>query len=195
MRVGFEKVKGWECLYFHRAKKLFLSAYVDDYKMAGTKSNLQPMWDLLRKEGLDLEPAVSLKSNVYLGCGQREVKPDLKMIATKREMFHRLCLGGVNGKPDNIAPADLLEESELPEKGSKTPAKSKEGKKKNSTQGNLDVDSKILTQGNLEVDSKSSSQGASKAAATVGSLNQNVSAYVYEMFGHVKQSVERYLEL
>jgi len=34
LKVGFEKVKSWECLYVHKAKQLFLSAYVDDYKMA-----------------------------------------------------------------------------------------------------------------------------------------------------------------
>lgn len=32
---GFEPVKGWECLYVHRNDKLFLSVYVDDFKMAG----------------------------------------------------------------------------------------------------------------------------------------------------------------
>ena len=47
LKVGFEKVKSWECLYVHRARKLFLSAYVDDYKMAGLKENIAPMWDLL----------------------------------------------------------------------------------------------------------------------------------------------------
>ena len=55
-------MKSWECLYFHCEKKLFLSAYVDDYKMAGKKENLGPMWDTLRSHGLELEPAVSLKS-------------------------------------------------------------------------------------------------------------------------------------
>ena len=37
LKVGFEKVKSWECLYVHREKQLFLSAYIDDYKMAGKK--------------------------------------------------------------------------------------------------------------------------------------------------------------
>ena len=43
--------------------------------MAGVKANISPMWAHLRKLGLELEPAVSLKSNVYLGCSQREVEP------------------------------------------------------------------------------------------------------------------------
>jgi len=36
LKLGFEKVTSWECLYVHRDKQLFLSGYVDDYKMAGT---------------------------------------------------------------------------------------------------------------------------------------------------------------
>ena len=68
LKAGFEKVKSWECLYVHREKQLFLSAYVDDYKMAGKKANIAPMWDTLRRMGLDLEPAVPLKATVYLGC-------------------------------------------------------------------------------------------------------------------------------
>ena len=81
MKCGFEKVKSWECLYFHRSKQLFLSAYVDDYKMAGKKENIAPMWTTLRKNGLELEESVSLKSNVYLGCAQREVVPDMTLLA------------------------------------------------------------------------------------------------------------------
>ena len=98
LKVGFEKVKSWECLYVHREKKLFLSAYVDDYKMAGKKENIGPMWDTLRANGLELEPAVSLKSNVYLGCAQREVIPDMDLVFAKREMMSRLCNAG-QGKP------------------------------------------------------------------------------------------------
>ena len=35
LELGFEPVKSWECLYVHRQKGLFLSVYVDDFKMAG----------------------------------------------------------------------------------------------------------------------------------------------------------------
>ena len=80
LKCGFEKVKSWECLYVHKPKQIFLSAYVDDYKMAGKKENIAPMWATLRKAGLELEDAVSLKSNVYLGCAQREVVPDMDLI-------------------------------------------------------------------------------------------------------------------
>ena len=36
--VGFTKVTGWECLYKHEKWGLFLSIYVDDFKMGGGES-------------------------------------------------------------------------------------------------------------------------------------------------------------
>jgi len=45
--AGFEKVGGHECLYVHREQQLFLSVYVDDFKMAGKTSNVSNMWDAL----------------------------------------------------------------------------------------------------------------------------------------------------
>ena len=91
LKLGWEKVTSWECLYFHRAKQLFLSCYVDDYKMAGKKENIAPMWDSLRKEGIDIEPPVPVNQNVYLGCGQKVIKPNMALKAQKREMFQRIC--------------------------------------------------------------------------------------------------------
>ena len=175
LKSGFVKVKGWECLYVNRPKMLFISAYVDDYKMAGKKCNIKPMWDQLRKEGLDLEPSVSLKSNVYLGCGQREVKPDLPLIAAKREMFTRLCMGDNKGKPEEAAPPkDLKENFETSLKIDSQTKSKKIKKNKSGASGSKD-------------------QAGHKANA--GAVNHPISAYVYEMFGHMQQSVDRYLEL
>ena len=39
IEIGWEKVSGWECLYLHRKMKLFLSVYVDDFKLVGKKEN------------------------------------------------------------------------------------------------------------------------------------------------------------
>ena len=69
---GFEKVPSWECLYVHRREKLFLSIYVDDFKMAGKAKAVDKMWITLGKK-LDLEPAVPVGQNTYLGCGQEEM--------------------------------------------------------------------------------------------------------------------------
>ena len=39
-KLGWYKIPGWECLYAHREKGLFMSVYVDDFKMVGRKENL-----------------------------------------------------------------------------------------------------------------------------------------------------------
>ena len=76
--------------------------------MAGKKENIAPMWATLRANGLELEESVSLKSNVYLGCAQREIVPDMDLLAAKREMMNRLCHGdGTTGKPDGSNIPDL----------------------------------------------------------------------------------------
>ena len=107
IKCGFGKVKSWECLHVHKPKQVFLSAYVDDYKMAGKKENIGPMWATLRANGLELEQAVSLKSNVYLGCAQREIVPDMDLMYEKREMMTRLCHGTGSGKPEGTNIPDL----------------------------------------------------------------------------------------
>ena len=70
----------------HRGKRLFLSIYVDDFKMAGPKDHLKPMWAAIRKH-LDLDPEVKSSENVYLGCGQNTIPVDKKLIAEKSETF------------------------------------------------------------------------------------------------------------
>ena len=34
-KMKWEKLPGWECLYVHRGQKMFLSVYVDEFKMVG----------------------------------------------------------------------------------------------------------------------------------------------------------------
>jgi len=86
---GFEKVKGWECMYKHVKDQLFLSVYVDDFKMAGNKTTLKPMWEKIGKR-IKLEESVPLDGNVYLGCGQHNVKTDLKLLKEKEEFWKDL---------------------------------------------------------------------------------------------------------
>ena len=50
LKHGWEKIPNWECLFVHRQKRLFLSVYVDDIKLAGKKQNIDPMWKVLNKE-------------------------------------------------------------------------------------------------------------------------------------------------
>ena len=68
--MKWEKLPGWECLYLHRELNLFLSVYVDGFKMVGRKENIPKMWKMMRRE-VDLEPETELTENVYFGCNQR----------------------------------------------------------------------------------------------------------------------------
>ena len=65
--MGFQRVPSWECLFYHRAKQLFLNIYVDDFKMAGRKANLAPMWKMLG-EKVELEPPEPFHGSTYLGA-------------------------------------------------------------------------------------------------------------------------------
>ena len=40
---GFEKMRGWHNIFQHKAKKLWLSVYVDDFKMVGGKASIGPI--------------------------------------------------------------------------------------------------------------------------------------------------------
>ena len=72
---GFERIPHWPACYWHPVLEIFLSIYVDDFKMAGPKDHLKPTWAALRKH-LDLDPEVKSSENVYLGCGQNQIPVD-----------------------------------------------------------------------------------------------------------------------
>ena len=65
------KVPNWECLFVNREQRLFLSVYVDNIKLAGTKLNMSPTWQILMKD-VDLGEPTSFLDQMYLGCTQRE---------------------------------------------------------------------------------------------------------------------------
>ena len=88
-KLQWEKIPGWECLYVHREKRLFLSVYVDDFKMVGKRENLSEMWNKIRRD-IDLEPETELIENVYLGCNQREASPEQQWLSDKNELFKKL---------------------------------------------------------------------------------------------------------
>ena len=88
-KLGWEKVPSWECLFVHRKQQLFLSVYVDDFKMAGKAVNMPNMWKQL-SELLDLEPPVPIEGNVYLGMAQEKVTPDPELAQEKREVYNHL---------------------------------------------------------------------------------------------------------
>ena len=94
LQHGWEKVSKWKCLFVHRQKRLFLSVYVDDIKLAGKKQNIYPRWKVLNKE-VDLGEPTSFVDHVYLGCtpGQCEISKDI--VDNYRAMFEsRISAGG-----------------------------------------------------------------------------------------------------
>ena len=70
----------------HREKKLFLSVYVDDIKLAGKKQNIYPMWKLLNKE-VDLGEPTSFLDHENLGCTQRQCEICKDIVDNYRTMF------------------------------------------------------------------------------------------------------------
>jgi len=87
LQNGFEKMRGWDNVFQHRQKKLWLSVYVDDFKLVGAKENIAPMWEALKKS-IDLEPPIPLQNNVYLGCKQEPEAPDADAVQQKAFIFN-----------------------------------------------------------------------------------------------------------
>ena len=76
------------------SKRLFLSVYVVDIKLAGKKQNIVPMWKLLKKE-VDLGEPTSFLDHVYLGCTQRQREISKDIVDNYRTMFEsRISAGG-----------------------------------------------------------------------------------------------------
>ena len=67
------KDEGWPGCYYHPSLALFLTVYVDDFKLAGPRQNLAQGWKLIRQDsatttGLKIEDPTSINGQVYLGC-------------------------------------------------------------------------------------------------------------------------------
>ena len=86
LKYGWEKVSTWECLFVHREKGLFLSAYVDDIKLAGKKQNINPMRKVPNKE-VDLGEPTSFLDHVNLGCTQRRCEISKDIVDNYRTMI------------------------------------------------------------------------------------------------------------
>ena len=68
-----------------------------DIKMAGRKQNVAPMWKKLTKH-VDLDEPTSFLDHVYLGCTQRECKPNEIIIDEYRKMFGSRISAGATEK-------------------------------------------------------------------------------------------------
>ena len=65
--------------------------------MAGKKPNLVLMWKKLMKN-VDIEEPTSFLDHVYLGCTQRERKPNEKFIELHNKMFEFRISSGATEK-------------------------------------------------------------------------------------------------
>ena len=68
-RAGFEEVDNWPSLFYNKSRNVLLFIYVDDFKMAGPKSQLAAAWADLRRD-LVLEDPHPVDR--CLGCLHRE---------------------------------------------------------------------------------------------------------------------------
>ena len=78
-------------------KRLFLSVYVDDIKLAGKKQNIDPMWKVLNKE-VGLGEPTSFFDHVYLGCTQRQCEISKDIVDNYRSMFESRMSAGATEK-------------------------------------------------------------------------------------------------
>ena len=79
IRISFIRTWMGENSFVHRRQELFLSKNVDDIKMAGKQQNMAPMWKKLMTN-VDIDEPTSFLDPVYLGCTQRESKPNETII-------------------------------------------------------------------------------------------------------------------
>ena len=76
---------------------LFLSENLDGIRMAGKKQNMAPMWKKWMKN-VDTDEPASLLDHVYLGCSQRECKPNETIHEQFTKMFESRISAGTTEK-------------------------------------------------------------------------------------------------
>ena len=186
---GFQKIAGWECLYVNPLKQLFLSVYVDDFKMSGNAEHLKPMWKTLG-EKIDLEPSVPLNGNVYLGCGQSDVAVDKGLVTEKQTLLHNL----MNDKKieTETAERELCPDDFKPDLSS---IMEQRGQKKSTASESSAKKSFSTTSNSVKKKKKPNDPKVMKATPSSSKETGSIRSYQYEMCGHAEACVDRYLEL
>ena len=72
---------------FIEKQKLILSVYVDDIEVAGKNQNKGPHVEEVDEKNVDFDEPTSFLDHVYLGCTQRECKPNKIVIEQYKEML------------------------------------------------------------------------------------------------------------
>ena len=168
MDLGWEAVQGWECLFVHRKEKLFLSVYVDDYKMAGDKKNMAAMWERMKAK-IKLGDTVPFHESTYLGCQQENVTVSDADLAEKAKVYRDVWnakAGGGGKASDEPSPAD-----------------------------NGDVDQGVPAYKCFSASGHALPADKYDSQPSATTRKERPRCYQYKMTGHAQQCVERYLEL
>jgi len=177
LRAGFEKVKGWESLYVHKPKQLFLGVYVDDFHMAGKQGNLAPMWAHLRANGLDLDKPVNFNGNTYLGCTQHNVEVPQDVIEDKTSFYNHITRQP-QPQPQPLEPLRDAPTEQV------VPPKSKRDKGPSLGRPMADTPSPQVI-----------APIQPRATSSTPPKPPKVRAWEYKMTGAAEQCVERYMQL
>ena len=70
---------------------------MDDFKLAGKKQNINPMWKVLNKEA-DLGEPTSFLDHAFLGCTQRQCEISKEIVDNNRTMFESRISAGATEK-------------------------------------------------------------------------------------------------
>ena len=84
-------------MWKHATLKLFLSVYVDDFKLVGRKENRDKGWKLIRTE-IDLDDPTPFGD--YLGCGQHEMQYQSAIHDAKYDLFLHFFHRGSENKQE-----------------------------------------------------------------------------------------------
>jgi hypothetical protein len=73
LEAGFVPINSWRSCFWHTRLKLYLTVYVDDFKLSGPKESLDEGWSLIRGQhpktfGRGIKTDNPKPSNRYLGC-------------------------------------------------------------------------------------------------------------------------------
>ena len=169
---GWAKVPNWECFFVNREKRLFLSVYVDDVKLAGKKQNIVPLWKVLMKD-VDLGEPTSFLDHVYLGCTQREFQSSKDIVDNYRSMFESKISAGATEK---------LLCSRKPDADISSWSYDMEGHAKKCVERYLGL-------------ANQTTQQLYKVATPCVNDHQFISSWSCDMEGQPKECVERYCEL
>jgi len=189
LKHGFEPVKGWECLYVHRKKQLFLSVYVDDFKMAGNSNHFSSTWRDLRQD-LDLDPPVQFNNNTYLGCTQRDVKLPQSYIEEKNRYYTKLIQN-----TQHIDPAAFDENKDTQPNITAAGPPHTTDKQSTPNQSTLHHDKHDDQPDLIQTPTEPTKPTTKTTHTKQSNKNPEVRAWTNDMIGHCEQAVERYCEL